>query len=559
MSHRRHWILAVLLLAFLSAPSCIYTPPGPAQGTSDLGVPFFAQARSYYCVPAAILMWRNYKFGYGTTVETLQEVIWNWTKDHYPGQAIDDVGVINFSAVTGTANNFVGGVEFQQYNSNQDQVALKQAIADEQKGVEQGSPTIVVTSQATHVVVVKGVTWHRLNDAIQRPNQEFIHVHDPARPFGNTSWTLGDWLQNQIPVQTGNCFYFSCAYQFQKAGIAFTGTPALEQFEQEGGTYVGPGPSQPTGRWKLDGWGGCYWEANDSGPDQCTGSAPTGRYKDDGHGGCYWDPNDSGPDQCVPPHPVALVSVLRHAFGRLFPRSADRASSSTRASLGTMRATQFSHTTTMNRNQVGATPPSDRTSKSATRNGTHIPHPYGTRDSEIMENVAAAIQQSHLAEAVNIPELAMRHNELRARRILDVKSMTKRADFYVVELEDYAGTSVANVAIEKSGILLGVEQTHGVEAARSLDLAVASTRARRYIAGPPTRVHYVHLIGPAETGSPLFAPLAAVESPDGTIYYNSRGEAFADESSTVAKRSGVVDNEPIHPAMAKLRKLRDQP
>ena len=28
--------------------------------------------------------------------------------------------------------------------------------------------------------------------------------------------------------------------------------------------------------------------------------SPSGRWKDDGHGGCYWDPNDSGPNQCTP-------------------------------------------------------------------------------------------------------------------------------------------------------------------------------------------------------------------------------------------------------------------
>lgn len=65
-----------------------------------------------------------------------------------------------------------------------------------------------------------------------------------------------------------------------------------------GGFQVTGGAPPPTGRYKSDGHGGCYWDPNDSGPDQC--SPPTGRYKSDGHGGCYWDPDDSGPDQCSP-------------------------------------------------------------------------------------------------------------------------------------------------------------------------------------------------------------------------------------------------------------------
>lgn len=52
------------------------------------------------------------------------------------------------------------------------------------------------------------------------------------------------------------------------------------------------------GRWKSDGGGGCYWDENDSGPDQC--QEVPGRWKDDGVGGCYWEGTDSGPHQCIP-------------------------------------------------------------------------------------------------------------------------------------------------------------------------------------------------------------------------------------------------------------------
>lgn len=53
------------------------------------------------------------------------------------------------------------------------------------------------------------------------------------------------------------------------------------------------------GRWKLGGDGSCYFDPDDSGPDQC---APNpGRWKLGGDGSCYWDPDDSGPNQCTPP------------------------------------------------------------------------------------------------------------------------------------------------------------------------------------------------------------------------------------------------------------------
>jgi hypothetical protein len=55
------------------------------------------------------------------------------------------------------------------------------------------------------------------------------------------------------------------------------------------------------GRWKLGGDGSCYFDPNDSGPDQCSPpTAPAGRWKLGGDGSCFWDPNDSGPDQCTP-------------------------------------------------------------------------------------------------------------------------------------------------------------------------------------------------------------------------------------------------------------------
>jgi hypothetical protein len=55
------------------------------------------------------------------------------------------------------------------------------------------------------------------------------------------------------------------------------------------------------GRWKLGGDGSCYWDPDDSGPDQC--SQTMGRWKLGGDGSCYFDANDSGADQCAPPAP----------------------------------------------------------------------------------------------------------------------------------------------------------------------------------------------------------------------------------------------------------------
>ena len=52
------------------------------------------------------------------------------------------------------------------------------------------------------------------------------------------------------------------------------------------------------GRYKADGEA-CVWDANDSGPDQCTPQT-VGRFKKS-RDSCTWDPKDKGPDQCTPP------------------------------------------------------------------------------------------------------------------------------------------------------------------------------------------------------------------------------------------------------------------
>jgi hypothetical protein len=56
--------------------------------------------------------------------------------------------------------------------------------------------------------------------------------------------------------------------------------------------------AQAKGRYKKQG-DNCDWDANDTGPNQCT-PVVSGRFKKNGDA-CTWDANDKGPDQCRPP------------------------------------------------------------------------------------------------------------------------------------------------------------------------------------------------------------------------------------------------------------------
>jgi hypothetical protein len=64
------------------------------------------------------------------------------------------------------------------------------------------------------------------------------------------------------------------------------------------GAARGPEAGQDKGRYKKDG-SHCVWDANDSGPNQCT-PRTAGRFKKNGDA-CVWDAADRGPDQCTPP------------------------------------------------------------------------------------------------------------------------------------------------------------------------------------------------------------------------------------------------------------------
>lgn len=93
--------------------------------------------------------------------------------------------------------------------------------------------------------------------------------------------------------------------------FAVDGKPRVRVFIPDAGRTVNPSQSQrleegaggpsassdETGRWKIDG-SSCYWDANDSGSDQCSPNA--GRWKWGNEGGCAFDSYDDGPDQCEP-------------------------------------------------------------------------------------------------------------------------------------------------------------------------------------------------------------------------------------------------------------------
>ncbi len=544
--------IAATLCLIVSTACFNFSPWRPAQGTTELSIPHLFQEKLWYCGPAVIAMWRAYR-GYPAVS---QDAIWNWMSQSYPGHTNPAPGMgATGIAVAGAASNYTGRAIKQDDYIGENQI--RQAVADQQEGIGDQRPTIAVVHNGTHAVLVRGATWHELPDALLRPNNEFMKIRDP-HPTAAISDTIsiGEWFNFRVRLTAYPCTSGLCAINIQEVYQRGSGTAAMTAFEDAGGTYYGPGPAEPTGRWKLDGDAACYWEASDSGPNQCEETAPTGRWKLDGNGGCYWEPNDSGPNQCEPqPRLVAkLASLFR------VPTHVNLSSSRSRlARAGYLRAERSALTSPAGSNSrhSAATGEGSKGQSGSRFNGTRVPHPYSQKPAEIFANVRAAIEQTQLHSASDIAELDMRSHELRAIRILDVTSMAERPDYYVVELETTRGAPVAVVAITKAGVIMSVGDMRGTELPKSLALDDAMARAGLHTRAAVKGAKHVWAPNVAEPGSSIYRPLAAVETTSGVIYFNSAGEAFAEVGSSILEEVGAVNaKEHLPPGAKQLRKLQ---
>jgi hypothetical protein len=289
--------LTVIVFCSVLLAGCQANPPIAAPGTPvDLIVPLRSQSPvDYYCVPACILMWHDYRNGYDPFVTN--DAIWNWMESYsgfpdevnpwWPGG-----GVHGRAAAVG-ATHFVNEAISTILSLNP-QVGLERV----EVSLRSYAPIMVWINEGTHVVIARGMQYSRLNEPMQRPVAELVKVNDPLN--GTISFSPGqlmNLMRNSGPAGTGRSQLTMKSELVNVQGY-------LQAFDSMGGTYLGPQPGGP-GRYKFNGDGACYWDAADDGANQCgPPSLPTGRYKWDGLN-CYWDQNESGVDQCTPsPQPA---------------------------------------------------------------------------------------------------------------------------------------------------------------------------------------------------------------------------------------------------------------
>jgi hypothetical protein len=576
-------VMLVCVWLATSAFNCRFAPYTPPPNVKTINVPYRAQLKDWYCIPASILMWHDYVFGSSATVT--QDSIWDWANAVYPGSSLPfwPGGGMDWAVGGHAAANFIHQnivtAAYGGFNGR------RQMVADEQKGLELGNPTIVAINNESHAVIVKGASWHQLNDALGRPNDEWVYFQDPLSGT-HTSETIGYWL-NTSTRSTRNCgSYSECGKQIILASQVQLGQAALNEFEFWGGTYVGPLPSNPTGRYKRNGSGSCSWVTNDSGPNQCQPPSGSGRWKIDN--GCKWFPNDSGPNQCAPstgrwkinngcvwvandsgPNqctPIARLGPEDNGNGRfaLLGRIGSWLSREGARFIHDARATSAGRNWThpMFPATATGTPPqyalqsegASATSEDIQSAGNpSVPHPGSVKGSDVLENIAEMARSTHLDEFMSLYELTA-PGAVRVRRVLDVRSkVPDHPDYLLVEIVDWSGQDVANVAITKQGIPLAVEDLREAIVSHPLDTDVAIERVNRYIGGALAGSYMYAPTLVERKGVAVLRPLVAVSTRDATVYFTSDGESFVESGSRLASDSsaetrlpsGLMDLRPV--------------
>lgn len=239
----------------------------PSEGLRHIEMPFYTQLKNWYCVPAVIQMWREKLHGPNASIT--QDVIWNWFVTNRPGSAHafwPGGGITDQNAIQDALSIITGAGIYDDVYEYADR---QQAVADQAAGIANDRPTAVGINDVTHFVLVTGAQWHKLADAIQRPRGEFIELHDPLK-YAYFQLSVGTWMNSVIPSPRNS----NRILQYQYAGQRNLASNALDSFDGLGGTYLGPGPSNPTGRYRYDGNGNCYWEPSDFGKYQCLPGEP---------------------------------------------------------------------------------------------------------------------------------------------------------------------------------------------------------------------------------------------------------------------------------------------
>jgi hypothetical protein len=500
---RQSYTALGLICVWLSTTAIVCrSGPAPVPGERSLSVPHFQQPpESFWCGPASVQMWQGWRFGAGSVAT--QTAIFNWMSTNFPGEA-SQFGVSPRVIALG-AQQYVGFPISEEIYAGPDEE--RRGLADLSKNIYVNDPVIAIAQRGFHAEVVIGVTWTETETA--SPTADFVVVNDPRR-YAKTYWTVNDWLSSE-----GNaCTSGRCNRYIMRSGRRSFALSELAEFDYLGGTYSGPPPAGASGRYKVNGYGACYWDANDSGFDQCSPTGPTGRYKWD-PSGCYWDPNDSGADQCSPsPAASSRLPILKSLLSRATPRGLF----SKRVAPPTSSPKQA-----LQRTSGQAAPP---IAQGHPRRNTTVPRPWGTSREDVASNFYASVRQLRLDRMPGLDRLTQPNSGWIVGDILPVTSLIGESPYYLLHVVDVSGRIVGSGLVNAEGYLLGYEDSQHVSPPRPSDFASARAALGSKLPGVSRSARYVHAPGTLEPGASRFAPLVQIERGDGIFFVNAGGRVY---------------------------------
>ena len=202
------------------------TNPNPSTGDHELNVSYQIQESSFWCSLADASMWIRYV---GSPYASGQSDILDYMNATYPwdvgyGGSLAQAGIqaalSDFSGISTDDEFYTGDAE------------KRRAVADLQKGIANGNPTIVVTQSGLHAILVKGASWHQLGD--YQPNLDYITYHDPGYA-GNISDSVG-YFAEYSGAGDANADFFEL---IERTGQYHSTDSELAEFDEWGGTYDG--------------------------------------------------------------------------------------------------------------------------------------------------------------------------------------------------------------------------------------------------------------------------------------------------------------------------------
>jgi hypothetical protein len=133
-----------------------------------------------------------------------------------------------------------------------------------------------------------------------------------------------------------------------------------------------------------------------------------------------------------------------------------------------------------------------------------------------------------------IRDLVTQSSQLSVRRVLDVTMLPTQRRYLVVELTRPGAQPSANVLMTLDGQLMMLEPTLREGFRRSLGLDQAAAKVRSMGRRGSLQSRYVYFHNQAEFGLSFGRPLVEVRTDTGTVYVNSAGEAFTEDTAGAA-------------------------